>query len=115
MVKNPMGDMSSLEIEVIAGSTFGLEKLSSESAAMPSRLCLCLPNNSQAYTLRDLISALSSTDKRLEKLILDHKTGRVKGNTVILLNGTNMDLFSGLDTPLKADDRVAVIPFLAGG
>jgi len=115
MVKNPMGDMNSLEIEVIAGSTFGLEKLSSESAAMPSRLCLCLPNNSQAYTLRDLISALSSTDKRLEKLILDHKTRRIKGNTVILLNGTNMDLFSGLDTPLKADDRVTVIPFLAGG
>ena len=115
MVKNPMSDMSSLEIEVIAGPTFGLKKVSSDSTAMPSRLCLYIPDDSHVYTLRDLVSALSSKDKHLEELILDRKTGRIKGNTVILINGTNMDLLSGLDTPLKVGDRVAVVPFLAGG
>ncbi len=107
--------MSSLEIEVIGGSAFGLEKLSSGGGAIPSRLRLCIPDDSRVYTLRDLISALSSNDKQLEKLILDRETGRVKGNTVILLNGTNMDLFSGLNTPLKVGDHVAVVPFVDGG
>jgi len=73
------------------------------------------PDDSRVYTLRDLVSALSSKDKHLEELILDRKTGRIRGNTVILLNGTNMDVLSGLDTPLKVGDRVAVVPFLAGG
>ena len=107
--------MSSLEIEVIGGSAFGLEKLSSEGGAMPSRLRFCIPDDTPVHTLRDLISALSSYDKQLGNLILDHETGRVKGNTVILINGTNMDLLSGLDTPLKVGDHVAVVPFLAGG
>ena len=110
-----MFDVSSLEIEVIGGSAFGLEKLPSGSAATLSRLRLCIPDDSRVYMLRDLISALSSKDKHLEELILDRKTGRIKGNTVILINGTNMDLLSGLDTPLKVGDRVAVVPFLAGG
>lgn len=110
-----MFDISSLEIEVIGGSAFGLEKLPSGSAATLPRLRLCIPDDSHVYTLRDLVSALSSKDRRLEELILDRDTGRVGGNTVILLNGTNMDLLSGLDTPLKVGDRVAVVPLLAGG
>jgi molybdopterin converting factor small subunit len=110
-----MFDVSSLEIEVIGGSAFGFEKLPSGSAAKLSRLRLCIPDDSRVYMLRDLISALSSKDKHLEELILDRKTGRIKGNTVILMNGTNMDLLSGLDTPLKVGDHVAVVPFLAGG
>ncbi len=107
--------MSSLEIEVVAGMALGLEKLSSGGATIPSRLRFCIPDDSGVYALRDLISALSSKDTRLEELILDHKTGRIRGNTVILLNGTNMDLLSGLETPLKVGDRVAVVPFVDGG
>ncbi len=110
-----MFDKSSLEIEMIAGAAFGLEGPSSDGSAMPSRLCLCIPDDSQVYTIRNLVSELSSNYQQLEKLILDRKTGRLKGNALIILNGTHMDLLSGLDTPIKVDDRVVLLPFIAGG
>ena len=82
---------------------------------MPSRLRLCIPDDSQVYTLRDLVSELSSNYKQLEELILHRKTGRLKGNTLIILNGTHADLLRGLDTPIEVGDHVVLLPFLAGG
>jgi molybdopterin converting factor small subunit len=108
-------DKSSLEIEMIAGAAFGLEGPSSGGSSMPSPLRLCIPDDSQVYTIRNLVSELSSNYQQLEKLILDRKTGRLKGNALIILNGTHMDLLRGLDTPIKVDDRVVLLPFMVGG
>jgi molybdopterin converting factor small subunit len=51
----------------------------------------------------------------LKKLILDEKTSKIKGNTLIIINGTHMDLLGGLDTPVKVGDNLILVPFLAGG
>ena len=110
-----MTDRNSLEIEVISGSVFGFKGVSSDEAEIPSFLSLQVPNNAQIYTLRDLLRELSSAHALLGKLILDDKTGRLKGNTLIILNGTHLDLLGGLDTPLKVGDNLELIPFLAGG
>ena len=108
-------DASSLEIEVIAGSAFGLEIPFSDRNSIPSRLRLCIPDDSRAYTLRNLLSELSSGYEQLEKVIWDRKTRRLLGNTLIILNGTHIDLLAGLDTTIKVGDRVTLLPFIAGG
>ena len=108
-------DKASLEIEVIAGSAFGIERPCSDGTAISFRLHLCVPDDSQVYTLRNLVSELSSNDKQLEELILERKTGRLKGNSLIILNGTHADLLKGLDSPIKVGDRVVLLPFIAGG
>ncbi len=100
---------------MIAGLAFGIERPCSDGTAMSPGLHLCVPDEPQAYTLRNLVSELSSNDKQLEELILDRKTGRLKGNSLIILNGTHADLLKGLDTPIKAGDRVVLLSFIAGG
>lgn len=110
-----MTDTNSLEIEVISGSVFGFKGVSSDEVEIPSFLSLQIPDNAQIYTLRDLLRELSPAYALLKKLILDNKTGRLKGNTLIILNETHVDLLGGLDTPLKVGDNLVLIPFLAGG
>ncbi|GAF92592.1 unnamed protein product, partial [marine sediment metagenome] len=58
---------------------------------------------------------LSSGYEQLEKVIWDRKTRRLLGNTLIILNGTHIDLLAGLDTTIKVGDRVTLLPFIAGG
>jgi molybdopterin converting factor small subunit len=110
-----MTDTSFLEIKVISGSVFGLKRVSSDEAELPSLLFLQLPDNAQIYTIRDLVKELSSAHGLLKKLILDEKTSKIKGNTLIIINGTHMDLLGGLDTPVKVGDNLILTPFLAGG
>jgi molybdopterin converting factor small subunit len=108
-------EKASFEIEVIAGSSFGFERSSKKGITIPSRLRFCIPDDSQVYTIRTLVSEISAVDKQLEQLILDRKTDRLKGNIVIILNGTLVDLLGGLDTPVKVGDRLVLVPFMNGG
>jgi molybdopterin converting factor small subunit len=110
-----MTDTNSLEIEVISGSVFGFKRVSSNESEIPSFLSMQVPDNAQIYTIRDLLTELSSAHPLLKKLILDSKTGELKGNTLITLNGTHVDLIDGVDTPIKVGDNLVLIPFLAGG
>ncbi len=107
--------MNFVEIEMVKGRTFALTELSSDEATKPASLRLSTPDDSQIYSLRDLLSVLSLEYMQLEKEILDRKTGLIKGDTVIIVNGTNMDLLHGLDTSIKVGDNVSLIRFLSGG
>jgi molybdopterin converting factor small subunit len=110
-----MIDKGYLEIEVIGGSSLGFEKASSKGKSLPSRLRFHVPRDDNIYTLRHFISELSSCDRQLGALILDTKTGRLKGNSLVVINGIHLDLLHGLDTPIKKGDRLVLVPFLAGG
>jgi molybdopterin converting factor small subunit len=110
-----MTDKGWLTIEVITGVDFGLEKASSNQQDMPDQLRFHVPDDSKDYTVRDLVSELSANYEKLGNLILNGKTGRLKGNALIILSGTHIDLLNGLDTPIKVGDRLELIPIIAGG
>ena len=110
-----MIDKGYFEIEVIAGASLGFEKASSKGEVLPSRLGFCVPDDGNVYTVRDVVSELSSYDRPLGELILDAKTGRLKGNSLFVVNGLHLDLLRGLDTSIKKGDKLVLIPFLDGG
>jgi len=106
---------NTFEIKIIAGSSFGLITGSSEEKSIPSHLRFNVPDNSNVYTIRELLSDLSTHYEQILELVLDKKSGRIKGNISFILNGTHIDLLSGLDTPIRSGDRLFIVPFLAGG
>ena len=106
---------SVIEIKIVAGSNFGLLKGPSEEKSIPSHLQFTIPDNSNAYTLRELISSLSTHYEEILELVLDKKSGRIKGNVSFILNETHIDLLSGLDTQLRPGDRLFIFPYLTGG
>lgn len=106
---------STIEIKIVAGSNFGLLKGSSEEKSIPSHLQFNVPDNSNVYTLRELLSNLSTHYEQILELVLDKKSGRIKGNVSIILNETHIDLLSGLDTHIRPGDRLFIFPYLTGG
>jgi molybdopterin converting factor small subunit len=108
-------DKGWIDIEVVPGADFGFEKASSDQTETPDQLRLHLPNNSKVYTVRYLILMLSANYEKLANLIRNGKTGRLKGNALIIVNGTHIDLLNGLDTPIHVGDRIELIPIIAGG
>lgn len=104
-----------IEIEVVAGSTIAFQRFFSQTKNAPLPLRFSIPEDTQVYTLRTLISEISTLGKTLEDQILDRETGRLKGNTMIALNGTLVDLLGGLDAPLKPGDQIILVPFVDGG
>ena len=110
-----MIDKGWIDIEVIAGDGFRLEKVSANQQHIPNELHLHVPDVSRAYTVRDLVSELSAKYEKLGNLIRNGKTGRLKGNALIILNGMHVDLLSGLNTPIHVGDRIELIPIIGGG
>lgn len=110
-----LSDKGWIDVEVIPGASFGLERPSSNHTDPPDQLRLHVPDDSKLYTVRDLVSLLSANYEKLGNLILNGKPGRLKGNAVIVLNGRHIDLQSGLDTPLRAGDPLELIPVISGG
>jgi molybdopterin converting factor small subunit len=108
-------DKGWIDIEVIAGDGFRLEKVSATQQHIPNELHLHVPDVSRVYTVRDLVSELSANYGKLGNIIQNGKTGRLKGNALIILNGTHIDLLNGLDTPIHVGDRIELIPIIAGG
>ncbi|MBX5328159.1 MoaD family protein [Candidatus Bathyarchaeota archaeon A05DMB-5] len=47
--------------------------------------------------------------------VFDQKTGEVKGFLQFLVNGRSASALSGLDTPLRDGDVLAIIPPVGGG
>ena len=107
--------MNFVEIKMVKGQSFALKELSSDKASKPACLHLSIPDDSRLYSLRDLLSVLSLEYVQLKTEILDRQTGLVKGDTVIIINGTNMDLLHGLDTSINVGDDVILIRFASGG
>jgi len=106
---------NTFEIEIIAGSSFGLIVGSSKEKSIPAHLQFNVPDNSNGYTIRELLSDLSTHYEQILELVLDRKSGRIKGDIAFILNGTHIDLLSGLDTLIRSGDRLFIVPFLSGG
>ena len=107
--------MNFVEIEMVKGQAFDLKEIAPDEASKPACLHLSIPDDSRIYSLKDLLSVLSLKYTQLKTEVLDRKTGLLKGDTVIIINGTNMDLLHGLDTSINVGDHVTLIRFASGG
>jgi sulfur-carrier protein len=66
-------------------------------------------------TLRDLIDKLGKNMPELQKIFGGQKFGNSNSNSLVLVNGTEISVLSGLDTNLKDGDEVVFIPVVHGG
>jgi molybdopterin synthase sulfur carrier subunit len=75
-------------------------------------------DQSESFTLRDLLSTLSKEGfgGAFEDLIFEPETSRTRPHIAILINGNHYThLPDGLDTQLKDGDEVSIFPPIAGG
>ncbi len=106
-------DKSFIKILFVRGTQIGIS-VDSRGADAPFPIHFYIPDD-DVYSLRSVIKELAAFNERLRELILDEETGTLKGNAMLVLNGTHTDLLAGMDTLIKSGDRLLLIPYLAGG
>ena len=64
-------------------------------------------------TVRRVIEALCTNNAALRDAIMDGDT--LCAHVRVMVNGRDAELAQGLDTPVRADDQIAIFPPIAGG
>ncbi len=67
-----------------------------------------------AETVRELMDTICAGQPELCKALLDER-GQLKQYVRVMVNGHDVELARGLDTPIQVDDQVAIFPPIAGG
>jgi molybdopterin synthase sulfur carrier subunit len=76
--------------------------------------CEAEPWHAAAPSLRDLVEQLGERHGApLHDRVVER--GQLSSTIIVLVNGQNIEHLRGLDTPLGADDVVAIFPMVAGG
>ena len=68
-------------------------------------------------TVRSALNQLLSRPEsgELKKLIFDGETSDPRSTTIILVSGAEISALSGLDTKLKDQDEISLLPVAHGG
>jgi molybdopterin converting factor small subunit len=68
-------------------------------------------------TVRTVITEILSRhdSDELKKLVLDSETGDPRSNALILVSGREIGALAGLDTKLRDDDVLSLLPIAHGG
>lgn len=66
-----------------------------------------------AENISSALSMLCSENAELQAAILDN--GALRPHVRVMVNGLDIELGLGLDTPLDPNDQVAIFPPIAGG
>lgn len=64
-------------------------------------------------TVREVLAAACAANESLGAAVLDE--GTLRPYVRVMLNGRDIELADGLDTPVAESDAVAIFPPLAGG
>jgi len=64
-------------------------------------------------TIREALESICADNDNLRVAIFDGNT--LRPHMRVMLNGHDSELAQGLDTPVAADDQIAIFPPLAGG
>ena len=64
-------------------------------------------------TVRHVIETLCANNAALRDAILHGDA--LRANVRVMVNGYDVELAQGLDTPVRADDQIAIFPPIAGG
>jgi len=65
--------------------------------------------------LKDVISKIIEESKDLKNLLLDPELKDPRPNTIILVNGKEISVLSGLETEIEDGDEITIIPIIHGG
>ena len=65
--------------------------------------------------LRELIEELVDSSEDLRRVLIDPELETPLPNAVILLNGKDISVLNGLETPIKDGDEIVLIPVIHGG
>lgn len=66
-------------------------------------------------TVSTLIKRLATSFKLEANFLLEHETGRLRQNTLLLINGKEINVLDGLETKLVEDDVITIINISHGG
>jgi molybdopterin converting factor small subunit len=66
-------------------------------------------------TIRQLLEEVTSENHELGPVLFDATTGQLGGHICLILNGRLMELAGGMETRLRPDDTVLLMPGISGG
>jgi len=66
-------------------------------------------------TVSTMIKRLKTIFKLKGNFLLEHEPGRLRQNTLLLVNGKEINVLEGLETNLEDDDVVTIIHISHGG
>jgi len=68
-------------------------------------------------TVRDAISGIATRSdlSQLKQLVFDGETPDPRPNALIMVSGREISTLDGLDTKLKVNDELALLPIAHGG
>ncbi len=69
----------------------------------------------QDISLKELVTNLSQDLPTLEKTFSDQQLSDSKSNTLILVNGREINVLNGYETKLNDGDEIVFIPVVHGG
>jgi sulfur-carrier protein len=72
-------------------------------------------NYQEGISLKDLLAKLSQELPMLEKTFGDQQLDDSRSNSLILVNGREISVLSGLETKLNDCDEIVFIPVVHGG
>jgi MoaD family protein len=68
-----------------------------------------------AIVLRDAVKEIVEKSPKLKRVLIDPELDDPRPNTLILVNGREISVLSGLDTMLENGDEVVFVPVVHGG
>ncbi len=68
-----------------------------------------------AVPLRELVKKILEELPKLKRVLIDPELEDPRPNTLILVNGKEINVLNGLETMLKDGDEVVFVPVLHGG
>jgi molybdopterin synthase sulfur carrier subunit len=68
-----------------------------------------------ACSVKELIGKLTRRKPELRRNLIDEELGDQRPNALILVNGREISVLSGLDTKVKEGDEVVFVPVVHGG
>jgi len=72
-------------------------------------------NFQEIISLKELLSNITQKFPSLEKTFTDQQLNDSKSNTLILVNGKEISVLSGLETKLNDGDEIVFVPVVHGG
>jgi MoaD family protein len=66
-------------------------------------------------SLREVVEEIVKKLPKLEPVLIDTARGSLKSNLLVLVNGKEIGVLSGWETPVKDGDEVVFVPVVHGG
>lgn len=69
----------------------------------------------KTVSLREVIKKIVEEQPKLKRALIDPELDDPRTNSIILVNGKEINVLDGLDTKLKDGDELILIPVVHGG